>query len=72
MATVDIKVPQKDGEIAISQRGDIDAPTVYDVKSHKVTVDETDASHFLSVIDGAELVGGQRAATAVAEAADQT
>lgn len=69
MANVDIKVPQKDGEIQISRDGDVHAPTAHKVSAHKVSVPEEDAVHFLSVVDGSELVGGKSAA---AELADNT
>lgn len=55
MGNVDIKVPQKDGEISISRDGNVHEPTVYEVKGSKVAVAEEDAAHFLAVVDGAEL-----------------
>lgn len=68
----EVRVPQKDGEISIVRYGDLDEPTVYKVAKGVVNVDDNDVPHFLSVIEGAEIVGGQRAAAAIAEAADTT
>jgi hypothetical protein len=50
-----VRVPQDDGEISISRRGDIDTPVIYPVTNGTVEVDEADIGHFLTVIDGAEL-----------------
>lgn len=63
----EVRVPQKDGEISIVRNGDLDDPTVYKVSKGVVNVDDNDVPHFLSVVDGSELVGGQRAAAALAE-----
>lgn len=65
----DIRVPKSAGdEIVIVRNGDIDNPTVYRPKDGVVKVDDADAAHFLSVIDGAHLAGGKAAVERVADA----
>lgn len=65
-----VRVLQEDGEISIVRNGDLDEPTVYKVKNSTTEVEDVDVPHFLAVVDGAELAGGQRAAAAVADAAE--
>lgn len=71
MGNVEIKVPQKDGEISISRDGNVHEPTVYEVKSGKVSVAEDDAAHFLAVVDGAELARKTDADTVASAVAPQ-
>ena len=55
MAKVNIKVDQKDGEIALALAGD--EPTVYKVSDGTVSVSEESVDRFLAAVDGSKVAG---------------
>lgn len=50
----DVRVPQRDGTIAIARNGD--EPVVRSVTDHVVTVAEKDLDHFLLHVEGSSVV----------------